>query len=136
MKTTLGQYCINVSDMETAVAFYEGAIGLEITNRIEEEKFREVILGTAGGARVQLAYHFEEKGPIQHTNAFWKHYVYTDDCKGLYQRCIDAGAESVMEPQQLEHWPVIAAFVKDPDGYLVEMLETHGESPAVSGSQA
>ena len=42
----------------------------------------------------------------------------------------------VMEPEQLEHWPVIAAFVKDPDGYLVEILETHGESPEVSGPEA
>ena len=38
-----------------------------------------------------------------------------------YQRCIDAGAESVSEPVQLEEWPVTAAFVKDPDGYLVEI---------------
>jgi lactoylglutathione lyase len=42
----------------------------------------------------------------------------------------------VTEPQQLEQWPVIAAFVKDPDGYLVEILETHGEAAAVSGSMA
>ncbi len=37
MKTILGQYCINVSNMERAVAFYQDAIGLEITNKIEEE---------------------------------------------------------------------------------------------------
>ena len=60
----------------------------------------------------------------------------SDTSLHVYQRCIDAGAESVMEPAQLEHWPVIAAFVKDPDGYLVELLETHGESPAVSGPEA
>ena len=42
----------------------------------------------------------------------------------------------VTEPVALEHWPVIAAFVKDPDGYLVEILETHGESPEVSGPEA
>ena len=64
MKTTLGQYCINVSNMERAVAFYENAIGLEITNKVEEENFREVILGTEGGARIQLAYHFGEDGPM------------------------------------------------------------------------
>ena len=123
MKTTLGQYCINVSDMERAVAFYEGAIGLEITNRIEEEKFREVILGTAGGARVQLAYLFEEKGPIQHTNAFWKHYVYTDDCKGLFERAVAGGGSSVLEPQRLERYNVTVAMVADPDGYQLEIIQ-------------
>ena len=46
---------------------------------------------------------------------------------------MDAGIESVSPPERLEHWPVTAAFVRDPDGYLVEMLETHGETPALSG---
>jgi catechol 2,3-dioxygenase-like lactoylglutathione lyase family enzyme len=40
------------------------------------------------------------------------------------------------EPVQLDEWPVIAAFVKDPDGYLVEILETFGEAKAVSGSES
>lgn len=62
--------------------------------------------------------------------------VLADDCKALYQRCIDAGAEPVSEPEQLEQWPVVAAFVKDPDGYLVEILETRGEAARVSGSMA
>ena len=40
------------------------------------------------------------------------------------------------EPVKLDEWPVIAAFVKDPDGYLVEILETFGEATKVSGSMA
>ena len=59
--------------------------------------------------------------------------VDTDDCEGLYKRCIDAGAESISAPEKLEHWPVTAAFVRDPDGYMVEILEHHGEAPALSG---
>ncbi|MBW2497291.1 MAG: VOC family protein [Deltaproteobacteria bacterium] len=123
MKTTLGQYCINVSNLDRAVAFYEGAIGLEITNRIEEEDFREVILGTPDGARIQLAYHFGEDGPIEHGNSFWKHYVYTDDCRTLYERALASGGESVLEPQTLERWKCTVAMVKDPDGYQLEIIQ-------------
>ncbi len=123
MKTTLGQYCINVSDMDRAVAFYEGAIGLEITNKIEEKNFREVILGTDGGARIQLAYHFDQDGPIEHSNAFWKHYVYTDDCKGLYERALAGGGASVLAPQVLERWNCTVAMVTDPDGYNLELIQ-------------
>ena len=136
MKVSVDQYCINVSDLDKSVEFYETTLGLEITHRIEEKEFREVVLAGETGNRIQLAWQRAHTGPIEHGNGFWKLYLQTDDCKGLYQRCIDAGAESVMEPEQLEHWPVIAAFVKDPDGYLVEILETHGESPAVSGPEA
>ena len=136
MKVSVDQYCINVSDLDRSVDFYEKTLCLKITHRVEEKEFREVILGGENGNRIQLAWQRSHVGPIEHGNAFWKLYLQTDDCKGLYQRCIDAGAESVMEPAQLEHWPVIAAFVKDPDGYLVELLETHGESPAVSCPEA
>jgi len=136
MKVSVDQYCINVSDLEKSVDFYEKTLCLTITHRVEEKEFREVILGGESGSRIQLAWHRDQSGPIEHGNGFWKLYLQTYDCKGLYQRCIDAGAESVMEPEQLEHWPVTAAFVKDPDGYLVEILETHGETPEVSGPEA
>lgn len=136
MKTSIDQYCINVTDLQKSVDFYEKAIGLKITHRVETEEFREVILAGESGNRIQLAWHRNQEGPIEHGNGFWKLYLDTDDCKGLYRRCIDAGAESVSAPERLEHWPVTAAFVKDPDGYLVEILETHGETPEVSGPAA
>lgn len=136
MKVSLDQYCINVSDLDRSVDFYQNALGLEITHRIEEKDFREVVLAGDSGNRIQLAFQRDHQGPIVHGNGFWKLYVQTDDCEGLYERCIEWGAESVSEPTRLEEWPVIAAFVKDPDGYLVEMLETFGEARKVSGSMA
>ena len=37
-----------------------------------------------------------------------------------------------MEPQQLDRWPVTVAFVKDPDGYLIEFVQNHeGRRPAL-----
>ena len=63
-------------------------------------------------------------------------YLKTDDCQGLYDRCIAAGAESVSAPERLEHWPVTAAFVLDPDGYTVEILEHHADAAALSGPAA
>jgi lactoylglutathione lyase len=136
MKTSIDQYCINVTDLEKSLKFWEEALGLEITHRVETEAFTEVVLGGEDGNRIQLAHHHDQKGAIEHGNGFWKLYLKTDDCKGLYQRCIDAGAESVSAPERLEHWPVTAAFVLDPDGYTVEILEHHGETAALSGPAA
>ena len=133
MKVSVDQYCINVTDLQRSVDFYEKTLCLKITHRVEEKEFREVILAGESGNRIQLAWQRNQQGPIEHGNGFWKLYLDTDDCKGLYQRCMDAGMESVSAPERLEHWPVTAAFVKDPDGYLVEILEHHGEAPALSG---
>ena len=133
MKTSLDQYCINVTDLEKSVHFYEKLLGFEITHRIEIPNVTEVVLAGANGHRIQLAWHHDQVGPIDHGNGFWKLYLDTDDCKGLYQRCIDAGIESISPPERLADWPVTAAFVRDPDGYQVEILEHHGETPAISG---
>jgi lactoylglutathione lyase len=136
MKTSIDQYCINVSNLETSLKFWEEALQLTITHRIETEGFTEIVLAGENGHRIQLASHHDQTGPIEHGNGFWKLYLSTDDCAGLYQRCMDAGAESVSAPEKLEHWPVTAAFVLDPDGYTVEILEHHGEAPALSGPAA
>ena len=81
-----------------------------------------------GGARIQLAYHFGKDEPIEHVNSFWKHYVYTDDCKGLYKRAIEAGGTSVLEPMELERWNCTIAMVKDPDGYDLEIVQNEASS--------
>ena len=136
MKTSIDQYCINVSDMAQSLAFWETALGLTITHRIETEEFTEVVLSGEDGNRIQLAKHFNREGPIEHGNGFWKLYLKTDDCKGLYDRCIAAGAASISEPERLGHWPVTAAFVHDPDGYTVELLEHHADAAKLSGPAA
>ena len=92
MKVSVDQYCINVTDLDKSVEFYEKTLGLTITHRIEEKEFREVVLAGESGNRIQLAWQRNQEGPIVHGNGFWKLYLQTDDCQGLYQRCIDAGA--------------------------------------------
>ena len=127
MITSLDQFCINVSDLERAVRFYEQALGLAVTHRIEIPGVSEVVLAGAGGSRIQLARHHDHEGAIDHGNALWKLYLNTDDCAGLYARAIEAGAEAVSPPQLLAQWQVTAAFIKDPDGYQIEILQHHAQ---------
>jgi predicted enzyme related to lactoylglutathione lyase len=123
MANWLGQYCINVTDIERTVAFYE-ALGLECTSRTEIPNAWEAILeNTSKGGKLQLAQQKDQAGPIDMGNAFWKLYVNTDDLESTYRAALDAGATTVMEPQRLDRWPVTIAFVADPDGYQVELVQ-------------
>ena len=45
--------------------------------------------------------------------------------QALYDKAIAWGCESVSEPRDLDRWPVTVAFIKDPDGYLIELLQNH-----------
>ena len=124
MENTLGQYCINVTDLERSVAFWEGVVGIPVQSRTDIPGAREVVLqAEVGGSRLQLAQHDDVEGPIEMGTAMWKIYVDTDDCEALYQRAVAAGCEPVTEPQRLDRWPVTIGFVKDPDGYLIELVQ-------------
>jgi lactoylglutathione lyase len=122
----LAQFCIHVRDMGVALEFWEGACELKVQNRVEIPDVLEVMLqADEGGSRLQLAQRLDRDDPIDQGDSVWKIYINTSDCQRTYDRCIAMGAESVTEPKVLDRWPVTVAFVRDPDGYLVEFVEHH-----------
>lgn len=126
MPTTVGQYCIYVDDIEASARFYSEAVGLKIQGRTEIPDVHEIVLAAdKGGGRLQLAERYEGRQKIDHGFALWKIYMNVDDCQEVYDRCLAMGATSNMAPTKLDRWPVTVAFIVDPDGYLVELVETH-----------
>ena len=133
MTQILGQYCINVRDIDKALEFWEGVCELPLQHRTEIPGVLEAVLqAEQGGSRIQLAEHLDNEDPIDMGTAMWKIYVNTSDCQRVYDRAIAAGCESVTEPVKLDRWPVTVAFVKDFDDYLIEFVEHHeGTRPGV-----
>jgi lactoylglutathione lyase len=130
MVSILSQYCINVRDLDRAIEFWNGVVGIELQSRTDIPTAREAVLQSPlGGSRMQLAQQLDHDGPVEMGTAMWKLYVNTDDCAALYDKAIAAGCESVTEPMRLDRWPVTIAFVKDFDGYLVEFVEYHEGTP-------
>jgi lactoylglutathione lyase len=125
MTSSLGQYCLNVGDLDAAVAFY-GALGLECTSRTEiPQAFEAIVENPAGGSKLQLARQKDHEPPLDVGTAFWKLYVNTRDVAATFDAALAAGAATVSKPERLDRWPVTVAFVRDPDGYLVELVERH-----------
>ncbi len=129
MASKVGQYCIYVSDLERSVRFYVDVIGLKEQSRTEIPGVNEcVVAADEGGGRLQLAERHDVPAPIDHGNALWKIYFVVDDCAAVHQAAVDAGCESTMAPERLDRWPVTVAFVLDPDGYTIELMEYHDDS--------
>lgn len=128
MATTVGQYCINVTDLVRSERFYEDIIGLKVQTRTQIPGVNEIVLAAdVGGGRLQLAQHLERSGPIDHGTALWKIYMNVDNCAEVHDRAVAAGFESTMVPQRLERWPVTIAFILDPDGYSIELMQRHDD---------
>ena len=124
MPTTVGQYCIYVSDIEKSERFYTDIIGLKVQSRTEIEDVHEIVLAADdGGGRLQLAERYNGGQPIDHGFALWKIYMNVEDCAATHQKALDAGYTSTMAPERLERWPVIVGFINDPDGYSIELVQ-------------
>jgi catechol 2,3-dioxygenase-like lactoylglutathione lyase family enzyme len=122
--TSIGNVAILVADLERAERFYVDVLGLEVQNRISTPDVDEVIVGAAtGGSSLVLARHRQlEAAP---GGGPWKIFVHADDAAGLYERACASGAEAVSPPTHLEQFHVTIAFVRDPDGHLVELGQRH-----------
>jgi lactoylglutathione lyase len=122
---SIGNVAINVSDLERSERFYVDGLGLQVLSRIDTPEVREVIVGTPGeGSQLMLAKH---TSAAQRTDpsGIRKIFLFTDDAAALSARAITAGAEAVESPKFLEQFSITLAFVKDPDGYLLELGKQH-----------
>lgn len=115
MPTTIGNIALRVADLDRSERFYVDVLGLEVTARVQTPDVREVIFGS-----LLLA-----DGGAPNPDGIWKVFVHTDDSAALYERAVAAGAEAVEPPRHLEQFGVTISFVRDPDGYLLELGQVH-----------
>jgi lactoylglutathione lyase len=122
---SIGNVAIEVSNLERSERFYTEGLGLEVLTRIDTPDVREVIVGTPDdGSQLMLAKH-ASADPVTEPSGIWKIFLFTDDAEVLYSAAIAAGAEPVEPPMFLEQFKVTIAFVRDPDGYLLELGQRH-----------
>jgi lactoylglutathione lyase len=122
---SIGNIAINVSDLDRSERFYVDGLGLQVLTRIDTPEVREVIVGTPGeGSQLMLAKHTPPTG-FAEPSGIWKIFLFTDDADAFYARAVRAGAEAVEAPKFLEQFSVTIAFVRDPDGYLLELGQRH-----------
>jgi len=138
MPQIIGQICFNVTDIERSIDFWENVMGVPLQGRTEIPGVLEAVhMAPEGGSRIQLAQWTEREGPIDMGTSMWKIYVNTSDVQALFEKAVAFGCEVETEPTRLDRWPVTVAFVKDPDGYLLELIEYHeGMPPGVPDPKA
>lgn len=115
---TLLHAAIDVSDIETSIAFYCEHFAMEILDEMEDDDVRQVWVGEDGEAAVQL--RGVDGGPVGPAGV--------DHLAIAVDRIEDVlegfGADRIeREPSVVESWGIRTAFVTDPDGYVIELIE-------------
>lgn len=119
----LAHTMLRVSDPEAVIDFYQKAFGLELTRKKEKDTFTLYFLGFPGqDAELELTYNHGEDEPYEKGEGFGHIAVHTPAGMTLqeaYDKAVEAGGEDYRPPEEC---PGDYAFVKDPEGYEVEIL--------------
>jgi len=120
----LSGFGINVLDLDRSVEFYTDALGLEEKTKIDLGELHEVLVaGPEDRTTILLVKHAERTDVPVPGNGFEKIVLVTDDVEALYERATAGGGESVKAPWEVGKLGIKVALVRDPDGYLLELIQ-------------
>jgi catechol 2,3-dioxygenase-like lactoylglutathione lyase family enzyme len=122
-----GYAILYVRDVAASVDFYERAFGLERRLVHESGQYAEM---ETGATALAFAAHelaaanvpdlFKPAAAGGDTHPAFEVCLVTENVEAAYARAVEAGAAGVSEPQT-KPWGQQVAYVRDPDGMLVEL---------------
>lgn len=122
---------LRVGDLEKSIAFYRDLLGMQLLRRKDYPQGRFTLAFLGYGAEAEHAVleltHNWDTTSYELGNAFGHIAIEVED---VYQACeaIKAkGGEVVREAGPMKHSAngTVLAFVKDPNGYLIELLSAN-----------
>lgn len=116
---------IRVKDLDRSVAFYTGPLGMKELRRREvpEGKYTLVFVGYGDGPEVELTYNWDQAQPYEIGSGFGHLAVGMPDVYAACERMRGEGVTITREPGPVKFGTTVIAFVEDPDGYKVELIQ-------------
>ena len=118
---------IRVGDLEASKKFYCEALGMRVLREKEypDGKFTLCFVGygdESEGAVLELTYNW---GKTEYTigDAYGHVALGTSDIKGACEKVRAIGYKVTREPGPMKHGTTVIAFVEDPTGYKIELIE-------------
>ncbi|CAA7617351.1 glyoxalase I, Ni-dependent [Candidatus Terasakiella magnetica] len=120
---------IRVGDLDRSVDFYTRLLGMKLLRRQDfpEGRFTLAFVGygdEADQAVIELTHNWDT-ARYDIGSGFGHLALGVADIYGACSRLDAAGAKIVRAPGPMKHGSTVIAFVEDPDGYKIELIERH-----------
>ena len=117
--------CYRVLELERSVRFYE-ALGFEEIRRmpIRDEAINVFMGMPDDGPRLELTYNHGQADPYEIGSGYGHIAITTDELDAALKRLAAHGIEPERPPYRVREGGSRICFVRDPDGYRVEIIET------------
>ena len=125
----IGATGIGVSDLAASSAFYQAALGLQVTRTLKLDYMDEIILAHAGRNAVVLM-HWTDGSVRNYKDAPVKLVFFVSDPVAVAERIKQAGGTMTREPTPIETLGgAVVGLGKDLDGYVIELLQAPEPKP-------
>ena len=118
---------LRVGNLERSVEFYQRCLGMREFRRKDypSGEFTLVFMGygsESDGAAIELTYNYNQ---CQYDlgNGFGHVALEVSDAAAVCASVKREGGEVVREAGPMKHGTTVIAFVKDPDGYMIELVQ-------------
>lgn len=116
--------CLNVMDLNKSIAFYRDRLGLKLARKLEvkENNAEIAFLEDPDGSAIELT-HWRDKKQLVEGDNFDHVALGVKDMKATIESLRALGTVIAMEPFRLKGGAHQIAFIKDPDGNWLELIE-------------
>ncbi|MCC7017328.1 MAG: lactoylglutathione lyase [Rhodospirillales bacterium] len=119
---------LRVFDLRRSLDFYTRVLGMALLRQKEypEGRFTNTLVGYGPEeetAVIELTYNWDQKEPYQVGTGYGHVALGVADIYATCENLKAAGAKIVRPPGPMKHGTTVIAFVEDPDGYKIELIE-------------
>ena len=118
---------LRVGDMQRSIDFYTKSMGMQLLRTTDrpDQKYSLAFVGYADETQqavIELTYNYGVTS-YELGSGFGHIAIGVDDIHGTCERVKAAGALVTREPGPVKGGTTVIAFVQDPDGYKIELIQ-------------
>jgi len=128
---------LRVGDLERSIEFYTKTLKMRLLRQSENTQYRYTLafLGyddEETGTVLELTYNWDTDS-YEHGSAFGHLAIGCDDIYATCDELKNAGAVICRAPGPVKGGSTVIAFVEDPDGYKIELIENKHAGKCLAG---
>ncbi|GEA59785.1 lactoylglutathione lyase [Vibrio comitans] len=118
---------LRVADLDKSIEFYTKVLGMKVLERHENTEYRYTLVfvgfdDVSSSTTIELTYNWDTDA-YDHGNAFGHIALGAEDIYAACDKIKALGGNVSREPGPVKGGETHIAFVKDPDGYAIELIQ-------------
>ena len=128
LKARMLHTMLRVKDLDKSINFYTKILGMSLLRKKKFESGRFTLAFVGYGSEetdavLELTFNWDETSGYDLGRGYGHIALGVSDIYSTCEQLRDAGAKIIREPGPMKHGSTIIAFIEDPDGYQLELIE-------------